>query len=308
MKKTKLLINAVLVAFLLLFTVSCSDDEPINGGGDDPVEEPKGAIDIINKIEVITHYGHLHGSSFHGNAQPEKSPFLRRQVLVLERNEDNTWKQVSFSGKENLNEDALFIMEGTISDKQLTDNEGGRYAFEFIYYNKKGKRINSEFFNESDKYQTFFSIASYKDNETKEETKLDNLGEEILAYSRDTDPEDKMYKKGGVAKLAKNYLGLKGYMALKKSRISFDLTINFVKFKEGYTKSQKAIFNGVNEADIEEKITFNLPINIITEHPEDDAAYDARLKELSDFYGITPEELDDLEWGDIDPESSKYWM
>lgn len=310
-RNSKSLISTILLSFVILFAVSCSNDDPIEKPTPtpDPAPVTKGAIDVVHKIEVITHYGHLHASSFHANAQPAGSPFLRKQVLVLERNEDNTWKQVSFNGKEVSEGNNTFIVEGESTEKDIEGNLGGRYAFEFIYYNKAGERINTSFSNESSKYQTFFSIESYTDNVSKEKTTLDDAGAGIFSYRyRDTDPENQMYQKGGTAKLANNNLGLKGYLALKKSRVSFNLTINLVKFKDTYTKKDSPIFKDIKDADIDEQITFNLPVNILTKHPLTDADSETRFKELGDYFGISAEKMEDLEWGDVDPESSQYWM
>lgn len=328
------LINKTLLSIAMLFIVSCGGGNSTDGTSTDssssgtvtqsnskdptsststdlePVTVVKEAINIVNKIEVITHYGHLHGSSFHANAQPEGSPFLRKQVLVLEKSEDNTWKQVSLNGKEVSEKNNTFLLEGKNSEKDITDNLGGRYAFEFIYYNKEGERINAIFFNESSKYQTFFSIDSYTDNISKDKITLDDAGASIFYYRyRDTDPENQMYRRRGTAKLAHNNLGLKGYLALKKSRISFSLSVHLVKFKDTYTKKDSPIFKETKGADIiDAQITFNLPVNILTKHPVTDADSETRFKELGAYFGISSEKMEDLEWGDLDPESSQYWM
>lgn len=290
------------------------DIELVHTGGtnyhdhDHDHEHEHSVLDQVDKIEVITHYGHLHGPSFHANAQPVGSPFLRRQVFTLKKNSNNVWSQISFNGKDT-DKNQTLIMEGETNDQQIKNNEGGRYSFEFIYYDKNGKRINSDFVAESKHIQTLFSIEQYTDNKTKEKVSLTNGGENIISYIyRDTNPENKTYKKDENTELANNLLGLKGYMALKKSRITFDLTVNIVAFKEDYTKEGIAIYNPKNENNIEEKITLRIPINIITKHPSTDEESTLRFEELGKYYNIDPNKLEDLEWGDVDPESSQYWM
>lgn len=271
-------------------------------------EHEHSPVEEIAKIEVITHYGHLHGASFHANAQPVGSPFLRKQVLTLQKDNNNVWQQVSFNGKKTETNQTL-IMEGEASQTQIEKNEGGRYGFEFIYYDKEGKRINQELVEHSSHHQTFFSIDSYTDNKTKEITKLTDGGSSLFAYTyRDTDPENKMLERKTNTQLANNLLGLKGYMALKKSRITFELTIHLVDFKEEYKKENSALYTANNKKNIKEEITFKLPINILTKHPNDDAEATLRFQELGKHYGIDPNKLEDIEWGDTDPESSQYWM
>lgn len=320
MKKRQLLINAVVVFFILLLGSCSKDDTVITPPKEDVVVEvpkdtiktpkdtiknPKDtiadklAIGIVHRIEVISHFGHLHGKSFHANAQPKESPLKRKQVLVLERTATNVWKQVKKGNDNELEQGKPFIAIG-----------GETYAFEFIYYNKEGKRINSTFSKASKIYQTLFSIDSYKDTKANKEIKTDDGGKSLFNYVyRDTNPEDKMYKRGGVAELSYSNLGLKGYFKLQKGKISFSLNVNLIKFKDIYKKEETPVYVGIDKAMVEEMITFKLPINIIAQRAITDEDTENYFKDLGAFFNLTAGEMQRREWETgVDYESSKYWM
>lgn len=307
MKKKQSFISAVLL-FTVLLLGSCSKEETITSSdsnlGENPREiekslERRGSrfgVGIVDKIEVICHFGHLHGRSFHANAQPQGSPLQRQQVLVLKKGSNNTWKQIRTNKTNELQQGKPFVAIG-----------GESYAFEFIYYNRRGQRINSTFSNDSNVYQTLFHVDNYVDNKTNRSARTSRDGKSILSYRyRDTNPENKMYRRGG--RLSYSKLGLKGYFKTKKSRIRFNLKVDLIKFRNANSKERYAIKNYTNSSNIAEKLTFELPINIVSQRAYTDEELETYYKECAKYFNLTPQRFEYLENQDVDYESSSYWM
>lgn len=293
-------IATLLVLFILGFT-SCSDDST------PPPKEPtteKLPLEIINKVEVIIHNGHLHGASFHANGQPNTN-FRRKGHFILERQEKGDWKHIPSKNpkdKDYLNEGKPFVMEGP----HVTNPKySGQYSFEFRYYDKKGNRIDSEFFNNSKLYQTLFSVKEYTENKTKKVVPVTKTKDFFKYTFRDTNPVDKMLapKVQGVT-LAENYLGLKGYGRNTKSRIAYKLKVTFAKFKDDTSKKQSIYLEDATASAIAESVSFEIPIIIpVGRGAEDHSAV------FGAYFNMSADDFENQDtFGDYNPEGAQYWM
>lgn len=292
---------AILLALFVLGFTSCSNDSNL------PVEKPKvekTPLEIINKVEVIIHNGHLHGASFHANGQP-KTNFRRKGHFTLERQEKGGWKHIASkdtNDKDYLKEGTPFVMEGPhVTNPKFS----GQYSFEFIYYGKDGKRIDSEFFNNSKQYQTLFSVKEYTENKTKKVVPVTKTKDFFKYTFRDTNPVDKMLapRTKGVS-LANNFLGLKGYGRNTKSRLTYNLKVTFAKFKDNTSKKESIYLEDATASAIAESISFEIPIVIPVGRGAEDHA-----KVFGDYFNMTAKEFEDQDtFGDYDPEGAQYWM
>lgn len=295
--------HLVLVALVTTLLIACSDDEK--------KEIPKPPVtSSVNpeKIEVIVHWGHLHGASFHANPQPKGSPLKRLQTITFQK-KGKEWEQIMSTNENAIAKGKPFVFIGGSTTKQVEKNEGGRYAVEIIMYDKKGTRINKQVTDKATRFQTFFSITDLQDIETKKKNNTP-MTDVIFGYKyRDTNPENVMLKRGGKAKLSKTNVGFKGYFAVGKPYLSGKLHINLIEWLEKDKAENLPFDTDIKKLkDIVTVFSLVLPIDIPSAHPIDDDASTKHFIVLGKYFGITAQEIEDLEWGDVDPESSKYWM
>lgn len=297
------LLNRVLVVCFAVFFIACSEDET-------QMPEEKVAIEIVNRIEVICHRGSINDDptkSFTADRQPVGSPYLRKNVLVFERKAGNDWKIVSMNGNEGVKESDAVLPISSSGDE---DYESINHAFEFIYYNKKGDRINATFSDDDKAYQTFFSIDELTNNATKAKATLTDGGKGVFDYVyRDTNPENGMFEPSSEdVTLTNSNLGLKGHFEFKKSKVSFGLNVTLVKFKEGYEKKSSPILTDVSQENIEEKITITIPVNVFTKIGYSDEAQEQYLKDIAKYFSISEEKAEEFEGYDAETEEIKYSM
>ncbi len=287
------------IAYLFL-AVSCSKNDPVT-----PDTTAAEGIEIA-KVKVVTHQGHLHGDSFHGNGQPLNSPYLRIQEMTLVKT-DNGWKQENTNSKNEVKAGKPFALVGD-----------DYYAIELFFYDDKGNRINKQLTEKVKNTQIFFTVNSYVKNNT--DHKVTDM-EDLMEYYtfRDTDPYSVMYNRNnyeeGKVKLLSQIdeikgfenLGMKGYLRLIGEKISYNLHISVVEWLKG-EKPQHLDYNSLPEKNKEMKITsFDIPIYLISARPRLDAS--SYTKDMAEYFGITPEEFENIDsYGDYDPEASKYWM
>lgn len=308
-KSLKQLMSLVLgVMFIPLF-ISCNKKEDI----------PKPDIkkeNKISKVKIITHDGHLHPGFFHANAQPKNSPWLRKQEIILEKT-DEGWKQEAT----NIAKGKVSVFSALGTNKGAKDlikkKMGGATSLEMIFYDKDGKVLNQEYTDNAKKIQIFFTTSNCVNNETKK-AKDANITDLIYQYTyRDTNPAEKMYTTDGVSLLQKEdsfkgyaNIGMKGYFVFKVGKVSYDLNIHVVEWKN----TDKPINLSFDKLPKENKgveiTTFSIPINILFTHPWTDAEEAYKFEALAKYYGgLTAEEFEDIEYNsDIDPESEGYKM
>lgn len=311
MNLRNLTINSVRIILITLLSVvlfACSDDDNKKEIPTPPQpEKPATASVTPHKIELTIHWGHLHGSLFHANVQPKGSPLRRMQTITFEKNGEK-WEQVAST-----NEDAIAIGKSVvfIGGSTPEEKEGGRYSVEIVMYDKEGNRINTEVTNKAKRFQVFFNATDFKNIETKES---DNtlMKDAVFNYKyRDTNPEQLMFNRDADAKLAETNIGLKGYFAIGKPYISYNLHINLMEWTKK-DKAENLPFNqNIEElSDVAKVFSLVLPIDVPSTHPATDAEVEKHTAALGKYFGMPADKIDDLEyWGDyINPESSKYWM
>lgn len=280
-------------------------------------EKPRESIEIA-KVHVIMHEGHLHGADFHGNPQAEKSPVQKRQDMMLVKTE-NGWKQEMLDLRGNIGENKPFVIPAGINlEHELTkNNPGTRYSVEFLFYDKEGNLLNEKFTQNAKQNQIFFTVDSYTENSTQKKFDTDNNDNSIFQYIyRDTNPSNKMYYKKNedvtlLKKDDKEYglIGLKGYFAMTKSRVSYKLNVHIAQWLKG-NKGQNMDFKNVPQRSNSIHIdSFSLPLNVLIENGYGEKQQHEMFELLGKYFGLTAEEYEDVEiWGDYDPEGSEYWM
>lgn len=303
---TKRTIHIILIALLVASFAACNDDND-NNKKEIPTLEEKASVNPT-KVEIITHSGHLHGPSFHANAQPKGSPLKRLQKITFEK-KDNKWVPIATNEAGVVSANKAFVFEGGVTPKDVTNNLGGRYSVEIIMYDSEGNRINKEVADNAKRFQVFFSIDNLVELETKKKVDA-TMDQVIFGYRyRDTNPEDIMYKKGNDVKLTTIPVGLKGYFAVRKAYVSYKLHINLVEWtkkdKTGKLPFDQNIKDLKNIATV---FSVSLPIDVPFKHPKTDEEYEAKFQVLGKYFGISAEEMEKLEDGYIDFESGKYWM
>ncbi len=294
--KNKNLTFSILALLVVLFT-SCNEhgDKVIT-----PKKELKTIkqIDFIHKIKVVIYQGHLHGKSFHANPVNE-SPLRIKQYFILEKNQQGKWKYIeNKNDKDYVNEGKPVVMLG---QDVMNKKYSFRYSYEFIYYDKNGHRLDDEFFDNSDVYQTLFSVKEYKEIETGQIKKVNNTKDFIEYTYRDTNPAGKMFHTEGT-ELISNYLGLKGYGLTNKNKISYKLNVKFVKF-EDKSKAKSIYLEDADISKIEEQISFEIPIIIPVGRSAEN-----QNEVFAKYFNIDLEKYEDLLWKSGDNESSQYWM
>lgn len=259
------------------------------------------------KAEIIIREGHLHGTKFHGN--PE---FMRPILPVIQK---VTITKTADGLEQTIDKGNTLKKDFKAVEVTAAPEYGVRYAMEIIYYDKNGKRINSNFANAEvrDTYQHFFTIDQYTNYATGKVTKKPE-GEffnSLHRYTyRDTDPEDKMVGEDG-AVLDDSPVGLKGYFHFRENTIKFNMKISLRHFKDSkYINNGEADFARYpSKKAIEqstEEIVVEVPFVVIGFNGNDTDEY---FKELAEYYEVSEEEIEDYIFdAAVDPESSNFWM
>lgn len=304
-------IGAILLLFIVsLFTLSCNRNSVEETLPPTNEVEEKGH-DEWAKVEIIIREGHLHGVKFHGNPESDMPILPKTQTITFEQIDGKIVRTIDKGNSLKKDIEAIEVASGY-----------GRYSMEIIYYDNHGERINYQFLTpeQLNLHQHFFTISEYstlKNNELFTAPKgeyFTNLHE--YTY-RDTNPEDQMLGQNG-AVLLNNPVGLKGYFGFLKGGIRFNMEIKLVhyyisKFNANGNAdpaNNPALRRKSHTTDFLQKIPFvvighNAPLDNETE----DEAVDRFHQEVADYYGITPEEVDDYIWeSNADIESGSFWM
>lgn len=306
-KYTNHIIRIISITLLAISFIACNDDSGNKKEIPEPTDPVKASVNPA-KIELIIHWGHLHGSSFHANPQPKGSPLKRFQKVTFEK-KSNKWIPTSSKNNGSASAKKPLVFIGGSKPQDIKKNLGGRYSIEIIMYDNEGNRINKEVADKPNRFQVFFSADNLLDMGTKKKVDA-NMEQLIIGYRyRDTNPENVMYKPGKNVKLTKTPIGLKSYFAVVKASISYKLHINLME----WTKEDKAESLTFDQdikklKNVATAFSITLPVDVPSSHPANEAEEKLHYQILGKYFGITAQEMDDLEWGDIDPESSKYWM
>lgn len=293
----------VAVMYVLLYT-SCSDDAPI------PTNEvlDKGH-DNWSKVEFKFTEGHIHGhhhegehSEHEGHQGGEEFFHGLPEVKGLTFGTVQTYTFTS-------TDDGVKV----VTKNPIRLVQGKAYGLEITYYNKQGKRINSEFTTKemAKTHQHFFIPSKIK---SIKEGVATATKENIIHYEyRDTEPENGMYGSDGVKlRNAKDPIGLKGFFEVEKAYQSFDLKVVLIHVIAGSKLDDKGNPYPYHSPSprVLGSTDFNrpIPIRIFTSYPKTDAEQAVFEQDIAKEFNLTPAQVKDelKKRSNIDPESGKY--
>ncbi|HEY9544340.1 hypothetical protein [Prevotella sp.] len=330
LKKQNYLMTLAALLLAVTFSMglaSCSKDN-----GEDPTVEPKKEQEKEQKQEmeadenapakiVITvHDGHMHGPyGFHKNAHAKGVKHLAVNATFTYHQKDGKW-----------------VADAQNPNALNAQSPSTAYAFVIDYYNAKGEKINGQFIeNGADKcHQHFFMPENVKEGFGKEyKYSYNNDIEEFMEYTYcDTNPWNKSNKYDGAAFTGEdNPLGFKGYFKFYESRVTFDLLIKFVEFKDTkFVNSETMSYYEPNKELLKTAKTIaeiRLPVNVYMGRGETlknfEPQWDKKEADYSDHekkiinslakaYNITfleaAREFYLEQNGEINPEGEQFWF
>lgn len=292
------------IVLISLFAVSCHKDDdvknPIEPKPIDPPQKPGDNEQVLDwskfqwsKVELRFTKGHSHGY-FHGNPEYPGVKYLNSVHKFIFENKDG--KLVA-----DANNPKALPWIGDSSDKGESLS-----GLEIIFYDKDGKRVNS-FLSTGDApnhYQFLFTGSNFTDIEG---ATITTTQEDVYSYKyRDTDPEDKYFKKSIsdnvlTSKLRAEHIGLKGYFSIKKPYVHFNLNIVLSYFK---TKPSDLVYN--TDAKDKQLIHITIPVHIYTDVTNEDSAVEDGAKEFGVPKEVIEKEQDTILKSDIGESSTLF--
>ncbi len=277
----------------------------------------------IAKVELSSHEGHLHAADFHANPQIIGSPYMKNQVMHLQREQDASFTHIESSHRGNVPVGKEFVAaEGLNLRNEFTkENPGGRMSMELILKDAKGDTLNSQFISNYKRYQIYYTVESYTENASHKEFEVADVQDIFEYVYRDTDPSNAMYRhRVSEAELLKEkdenygYIGLKGYFALKKSYIAYKIKVSIVDYLD-VEKPTKQEFYQVPSGSRLKKLVFEIPLIVLVERPyssDGKGSGDKAYKIIGEYFNMSGEDYEFAEvWGDSEGggrDSSNFWM
>lgn len=312
---------SISICLLLLgtFVISCSKEEQKNPPAPTPTPTPtpddpsKKTTFEWTKLEVRFTKGHSHGY-FHGNPDypvkylktVQRFYFENKNGVVTPAAENPTairWEGTNVQEEDHHDDDD--------ADHDQHNAGVSLYGIELIFYNKEGKRVNSQFSTGEapNHYQFFFKADNFVG--VAGNTTIPTQVEALDYKYRDTNPED-LYIRGGKkidknqnapkGVLRKEQIGLKGFFEVKRTYINFDLHIILGKFD---SKPDNLTYSTLPTNKI---IEMKIPIHIYTDILQEDKQIEDAIRE----FGATKEEIEkdqsDIIASDLSPESSGTFL
>lgn len=306
------LFPALMLIVLSLATTSCRN-------GDDDVPPPTNENQVTGhdtwaRVEFTVREGHFHGADFHANSVI-KSPILPKvQNFTFELDANKNIVRKDENGK--------VLQPG---EKPIEVQAGfWGYSMEIKYYNNKGELINKQFVTKEmlPIHQHFFTTKSFTDIKTGAATNTPEGQYITNLYNytyRDTDPIDLM--KGEfipgttqASKVINDAVGMKGYFNFTKGGIKFDMKIRLAHLFTPKYANNGTYFPANNPAEsllASGTTDFNqtIPVVVVADFSLDgtQATYDRYIKEIADYYHMSPQEVKKYLQTEKD-ENSSFWM
>lgn len=306
----KKIYNTLKISLLLLFvalTLNACHKE----------DTPQAADFAWSKLEVRFTKGHSHGY-FHGNPDypvkylktVQRFYFENKNGVVTPAADNPT--AIRWEGTNVVEEDHHDEGEDEQDHHSHQHNAGvSLYGIELIFYDKNGKRVNSQLStgDAPNHYQFFFKADNFV--AVAGNTAVPTQAEALDYKYRDTNPEE-LYIKGGKnidknqnapkGVLREEKIGLKGFFEVKRTYVNFDLNIVLGYFN---TKPADLTYNTLPD---NKKLDIKIPIHIYTDILKEDKQLEDAIRE----FGATKEEVEkdqnDILSSDLSPESSGTFL
>ncbi|MEB3004219.1 hypothetical protein [Capnocytophaga sp. G2] len=298
----KRITNLLKISLLLLIGIavsSCSKDnnKEVPNPNPNPTPTPTPKTIEWSKLEVRFSQGHSHGY-FHGDPDYPVKHLKRVQRFYFE-NKDG---KITPSSD---NPTAIRWMGSDVPGQSLSLS-----GVEFIFYDKDGKRVNSQLStgDAPNHYQFFFIAENFVG--VAGNTNIPSQKEAFSYKYRDTEPEE-LYIRGGKhdkdpnAKkgvLRKEHIGLKGFFDVRKSYINFDMRIVLGYFN---TKPNHLPYDTLPKDKVFE---LTIPIHIYTDRLAENKIVEDALREYKVPKEEIEKDLNDILSSSLDAESSSIFL